>query len=170
MFLAILLVPFTGCSGSSSQAPSGDTKQVAPSPALKEGAKNQPQISEAETKSQPEYRYNPSGRRDPFSPIIEREEKREQKLGIPPLERFPLQEFKLKGIVWGGFGYNAILEGPDGKGYFIRVGTVIGQNRGKVKKIAKDSFTVVEAFKNYMGVEERKEITVKLQGKQEGMP
>lgn len=170
--LVVLLVGMTlqgaACS-KSSQTPAGTSKQESSS-AAKNSVKSQQSTTTAETTSQADYVYNPTGRRDPFAPIIEREEKKEQKFGIPPLERFPVTEFKLQGIVWGGFGYNAVLEGPDGKGYFVRVGTIIGQNHGKIHKITKNSFTVVESFKNYMGVEERKEITVKLQGKQEGMP
>jgi Tfp pilus assembly protein PilP len=46
----------------------------------------------------------------------------------------------------------------------------MGQNRGVVKKITKDSLIVEEKFKNYMGVTERKEITITLHKKQEGMP
>jgi type IV pilus assembly protein PilP len=124
----------------------------------------------AEQLKEPAYTYRPAGRRDPFAPIIVREEKKEQKGAVPPLERYAVAEFKLTGIVWGGFGYNAVLEGPDGKGYFVRAGTVIGQNRGAVKRITKDSMIVEEKFKNYMGVTERKEIVVTLRKKQEGLP
>lgn len=116
------------------------------------------------------YSYKPAGRRDPFAPIIVRDEKKEKALAASPLERFPLNEFKLSGIVWGGFGYNAIMEGPDGKGYFVRVGTIIGQNRGVIRKITKDAIVIEEKFKNYMGETERKEIVVSLRKKQEGMP
>ncbi|MGE5174280.1 MAG: pilus assembly protein PilP, partial [Betaproteobacteria bacterium] len=73
------------------------------------------------------------------------------------------------GIVWGGFGFNAMLEGPDGKGYFVRVGTIIGQNRGVVKKITQDRMVIEEKFKNFSGETERKEIVIELRKKQEGM-
>lgn len=46
----------------------------------------------------------------------------------------------------------------------------MGQNRGVVKKITKDSLVIVESFKNYVGVMEHKEFTIKLQRKQEGLP
>lgn len=172
LVLAAVSVLFIGCPGSTtvpppaSTAPSGggskSTAAAANTPALSSGA-------EEKSKAQAEYTYKPTGRRDPFAPIIEREERAEQRFALPPLERFAVAEFKLTGIVWGGFGFNAIMEGPDGKGYFVRKGTVIGVNHGKVKKITSDALIIEETFKNYMGETERKEIIVKLQKKQEGL-
>ena len=173
MFFLATAVSLAGCS-ESSQAPAPAPAATAPKPAAQPIAPAQPvkpgaPVAGGEQKS-PEYTYKPAGRRDPFAPIIVREEKKEQKGAIPPLERYAVAEFKLTGIVWGGFGYNAMLEGPDGKGYFVRAGTVIGLNRGVVKKITKDVMIVEEKFKNYLGATERKEITVTLRKKQEGLP
>ena len=116
-----------------------------------------------------EYVYNAAGRRDPFGTIVEMGEKIVKAADRPPLERYNLYDFKMTGVVWGGFGYNAMVEGPDGKGYFVRVGTVIGMNRGVVKKILQDKMIVEEKFKNFSGETERKEIVVELRKKQEGM-
>jgi type IV pilus assembly protein PilP len=115
------------------------------------------------------YTYNPVGRRDPFAPLIEIEEKKAKAGARPPLERYNIPEFKLTGVVWGGFGYNAMLEGPDGKGYFVRVGTIIGPNRGVIKKITKDAMMIEEKYKNFAGEIQRKEITVEFRKKQEGI-
>jgi type IV pilus assembly protein PilP len=116
------------------------------------------------------YAYRPAGRRDPFAPLISKQEKKANLSERPPLERYSINEFKLSGIIWGGFGYNAMLEGPDGKGYFIRVGTIIGPNRGVVKAITQTSIVIEEKFKNVMGETERKEIVVQLRKKQEEKP
>jgi type IV pilus assembly protein PilP len=118
--------------------------------------------TQAEKESGAVFSYNPKGRRDPFMPLIVREEKKAQKADRPPLERYNITEFKLTGIVWGGFGYNAMFEGPDGKGYFVRAGTIIGQNGGVIKKITKDSIVIEEKFKTSAGVMQRKEIIVEL--------
>lgn len=103
-------------------------------------------------------------------PLIVREEKKAQRADRPPLERYNLTEFKLTGIVWGGFGYNAMFEGPDGKGYFVREGTYIGQNGGVIKKITRDSIVIEEKFKTFTGAKQRKEIIIQLRKKQEGTP
>ena len=126
--------------------------------------------TEAEEKPATVYVYSPAGRRDPFMPIIIKEEKKALAGAKAPLERYPVSEFKLAGIVWGGLGYHAMLEGPDGKGYFIRVGTKIGPNEGVVKKITQTSMIIEEKYKDPTGETNRKEITIELRKKQEGTP
>lgn len=127
-------------------------------------------VAQAEEKPEAIYVYSPAGRRDPFMPIIIKEEKKALAGAKTPLERFPVSEFKLAGIVWGGLGYHAMLEGPDGKGYFIRVGTKIGPNQGVVKKITQTTMLIEEKYKDPTGEINRKEITVELRKKQEGTP
>lgn len=122
----------------------------------------------AEEKSAPVFTYNPAGRRDPFAPIVIKEEKKAKTGELPPLERYNLSEFRMTGIIWGGFGYNAMLEGPDGKGYLVRVGTVLGPNKGMVKKITQSTIVVEEKFKSITGATERREIVIELRKKQEG--
>jgi type IV pilus assembly protein PilP len=123
----------------------------------------------AEAAQPPEYSYNPAGRRDPFAPIIVKAQQKARGGERAPLERYDLNEFKLTGVVWGGFGYNAMLEGPDGKGYFVHVGTVIGLNKGVVKKITQQTMVVEEKYKTFSGEIERKERVIELRKKQEGL-
>jgi type IV pilus assembly protein PilP len=63
-----------------------------------------------------------------------------------------------------------MVEGPDGKGYFIRVGTILGPNRGVVRKITQNMMVIEETFKNFAGETERKEIIIELRKKQEERP
>ncbi|MEK6743920.1 MAG: pilus assembly protein PilP [Nitrospirota bacterium] len=126
--------------------------------------------AKAEEQTPAVYVYSPAGRRDPFMPIIIKEEKKGLAGAKTPLERFPVNEFKLAGIVWGGLGYHAMLEGPDGKGYFIRIGTKIGPNQGVVKKITQTTMIIEEKYKDPTGEINRKEITIELRKKQEGTP
>lgn len=155
-----------GCSGSN-QAPVTAPKPIAPKPVQK--PISLPTPTAVEEKAQAPYSYNAQGRRDPFASIVVKEEKLAKLGNRPPLERFNISEFKLTGVVWGGFGYNAMMEGPDGKGYFVRVGTVIGLNKGIVKKIMQDRLVIEEKFKNFSGETERREIVVELRKKQEEM-
>jgi type IV pilus assembly protein PilP len=158
---AILL----GCS-ESAKAPSTPVS-IAHKPAQK--PVTQATVTTAEAPPPPVYNYNPQGRRDPFSPIVVSAERKAQVGNRSPLERYDLNEFKLTGIVWGGFGYNAMIEAPDGKGYFVRVGTAIGPNKGIIKKITQNTMVVEEKYKTFSGVTERKEIVIELRKKQEGM-
>ena len=122
-----------------------------------------------EDKSQASFSYNPAGKRDPFAPLIVKEDQKALTGERPPLERYNIYEFKLSGIVWGGFGYSAMVEGPDGKGYFVHVGTIIGQNKGIVKKITQNTMVIEEKFKTISGESDRKEVVLELRNKQEGM-
>jgi len=126
--------------------------------------------AKATEKAQPAYSYDTAARRDPFAPLVSKAENRERASTRPPLERYNISEFRLTGIVWGGFGYNAMIESPEGKGYFVRVGTTIGPNRGTVTRITKDNVVIEERFKNYAGEMERKQTVMQLHMKQEGMP
>ncbi len=168
LFLMMVLssgVVLAGCSDSA-KAPSAPSP-VAQKPAQR--ALSQATTTTLETPQQPEYNYNPDGRVDPFAPIIVRAEQKARAGNRSPLERYDLSEFKLTGVVWGGFGYNAMIEGPDGKGYFIRVGTIIGPNKGVVKKITQHTMVVEERYKTFSGETQRKEIVIELRKKQEGM-
>jgi type IV pilus assembly protein PilP len=165
--LALLLLVATGLIGCSDKA-----KPAAPAPATAQQPKSAATatVAKAEEKPFAVYAYSPAGRRDPFTPIIIREEKKAQVGGKAPLERYPIHEFKLVGVVWGGLGYHAMLEGPDGKGYFVRQGTKIGPNQGVVKKITQTTMVIEEKYKDPLGETNRKEIVIELRKKQEGTP
>ena len=70
------------------------------------------------------YIYNPAGRRDPFislaKPIANDDGTNRPRR--PGIEGFLLQETSLKGIVRSNDGWLAVIEGPDRKGYFVRIG------------------------------------------------
>jgi type IV pilus assembly protein PilP len=152
-----------GCS-KSTQAPS-TTTPIAAKAAQK--PVSQATATVAVEKPEAAYSYNPVGRRDPFAPIVVREEKKAKAGDRPPLERYNLFDFKLTAILRGGFGDNAMVEAPDGKGYVVHVGTIIGPNKGVVKKITENKLIVEEKFKNFSGGSERKEIVIELRKKQE---
>lgn len=68
------------------------------------------------------YRYDPQGRRDPFRSLIGPTPKLEpgqRPAGIPG---FLIDELKLQGIFKTRQGMTAMVNGPDNKGYTIRVG------------------------------------------------
>lgn len=110
------------------------------------------------------YSFDLFGRRDPFAPLVAKEEKKAN-ADLSPLERYNLGDFKLTAVLRGGFGDNAMVEAPDGKGYVVHVGTVIGLNKGVVKEITDNKLIVEEISKNFSGGSERKEIVIELQKK-----
>lgn len=71
------------------------------------------------------YTYNPAGRRDPFISLakpVTMDEEASSRPRRPGIEGFMLQETSLKGVVKTADGWMVVLEGPDRKAYFVRVG------------------------------------------------
>jgi type IV pilus assembly protein PilP len=99
------------------------------------------------------YFYDHGGRRDPFAPIIQLEGKPRigENVTLPPLERVNVSEINLIGIMWGGFGYTAMVQTPDGKGYTIRQGSRVGPNDGVVTLVTENTVVVREQFSDAYG-------------------
>jgi type IV pilus assembly protein PilP len=113
------------------------------------------------------HSYDPSGRRDPFAPVL-------QQLGLgpidptlPPLQRVGLTEMNLIAVVWGSYGYTAMVQTPDGNGYTVRRGTRIGPNNGVVSAVTEKGIVVQERFTDVYGSKQEREY-VKLLHPKEG--
>ncbi|MBI3391857.1 MAG: pilus assembly protein PilP [Nitrospirae bacterium] len=148
---------------SKESAPTAPTGAKEPSAAAaKEAA---PQAMRAE-----DYFYNPSGRRDPFMSllVLEKESDRARLAGdIPPLERHAIPEMRVIGIVGGPAGFVAMLEMPDGRGYSVREGSIVGRNKGVVRRIDRGSVIVEETLKTRLGELQQRKYTLELRKKEE---
>jgi type IV pilus assembly protein PilP len=111
--------------------------------------------------------YDPSGRRDPFAPIVENGTQGQTDVALPPLQRIGLTELTLIGVVWGGYGYTAMVQTPDGKGYSIRRGTRIGPNNGVVNSITERGIVVLERFTDVYGNKQEREYVKLLHAKED---
>ena len=111
--------------------------------------------------------YDPSGRRDPFLPMFQAGQQVELDSSLPPLQRVGLTELSLIGVLWGNYGYTAMVQTPDGKGYSIRRGTRIGPNNGVVSSITERGIIVQERFTDVYGNKQEREY-VKLLHPKEG--
>lgn len=114
------------------------------------------------------HTYNPEGRRDPFRSILVTSDLSVNLENLPALLRTEVGELHLIGIVWGGFGYSAMVQTPDGKGYTIRVGTLVGPNRGTVRKITERTLTVEERYTDIFGENKVREVKLELHPQKEG--
>ena len=101
--------------------------------------------------------YDPSGRRDPFLPMVQLGQQAEEDASLPPLQRVGLTELSLIGVLWGNYGYTAMVQTPDGKGYSIRRGTRIGPNNGVVSSITERGIIVQERFTDVYGNKQERE-------------
>jgi type IV pilus assembly protein PilP len=111
--------------------------------------------------------YDPSGRRDPFAPIVQELQPGKTDANLPPLQRVTLTELNLIAIIWGAYGYTAMVQTPEGHGYTVRRGTRIGQNSGVVSAITERGIIVQERFTDVYGKKQEREY-VKLLHPKEG--
>jgi type IV pilus assembly protein PilP len=158
-----------GCGGGTVSPPpiKGEAPKAAPKRV--EPAKI-PAKMEAEKKEEPEFHYNPLGKADPFKPFIELTPVRERVRTTPltPLQRYDLSQLKLVAIITAPEGNIALVEDSAGRGYFIKRGTEIGKNDGKVVRILKDRVIIEELFEDVLGKVKKNEVPLLLYKTEEG--
>lgn len=101
--------------------------------------------------------YDPSGRRDPFEPVLQQLSLGPVDPTLPPLQRVGLTEMNLIAVVWGAYGYAAMVQTPDGNGYTVRRGTRIGPNNGVVSDVTEKGIVVQERFTDVYGSKQERE-------------
>ena len=111
--------------------------------------------------------YDPSGRRDPFAPVLLDLQPGKIDENLPPLQRTALTELNLIAIVWGAYGYTGMVQTPEGHGYTVRRGTRVGQNNGVVSAVTERGIIVQERFTDVYGKKQEREY-VKLLHPKEG--
>jgi len=124
-------------------------------PAVSDGAS-----SDERHLNQTGYVYDPTGKADPFVPLIggppsgkTMGERLTRKKRMPrtPIEKVDLSQLKLVGIIRAESGNRAIVEEASGKGYIITPGTFIGIHSGKVSRVLKDRVIVQEETEDILG-------------------
>ncbi len=114
--------------------------------------------------------YNPLGKRDPFKSLIiaEREKMVRAREDVPPLQKIDASDLKLTGVIWDKERYVAMVETPDGKGFVVKEGMIVGLNKGIVKKITQRTLIIEEKIKSYVGDVRTRKVTLELHKGEEG--
>lgn len=102
------------------------------------------------------YRYDPQGRRDPFRSLIGPAPQREpgdRPQGVPG---FLIDELKLQGVFKTRQGLTAMVNGPDNKGYTIRVGDKVLD--GEVIRITQTSVVFRQEVNDPTRIERYREV------------
>jgi Tfp pilus assembly protein PilP len=114
------------------------------------------------------YLYDPKGKTDPFYSFIAiREDLEAKKKAEPPrtyLETLELSQLDLQVIVIGPKGKWAMVQDSKGLGHVIKEGTPIGINRGTVHEIKAGEVVIREAYKDFRGRTQIKDIVKKTPG------
>ena len=131
----IILILLSSCKGVQiTTEPTTQPKpELAPPPTEEEMEGKETQLA---------WTYDPTGKKDPFKiPMIERPP--------PPFCTFGyyLDQMWIDAIIIGGGGNNiAHLLLPNQKDCFVKVGDIVGVNKGVVKEIKPDGIVVEEQF------------------------
>ncbi|MBI1819789.1 MAG: pilus assembly protein PilP [Nitrospirae bacterium] len=122
------------------------------------------------TLPRPVYSYNPEGKRDPFKAYMEAGlVSKTSKNTVFPLLNFPLSDLRLVAVI--GISKNrylAMVQTPDGKGYTVKAGMEIGNNRGKIKEIDHQSISIEEEYTEMSGEKKKRTIVLSLRPPEEG--
>ncbi|MDP2306857.1 MAG: pilus assembly protein PilP [Pseudomonadota bacterium] len=98
-----------------------------------------------------EYYYNPAGKRDPFQSFIKRGRAEEIRADAPPLQRWDIDKYTLKGVIWNTSSPRGLLIDPEATGHSIVLGTYVGRNWGKVTSISEGCVVVTEEYQTLDG-------------------
>ena len=109
-----------------------------------------------------EFRYDSTGRRDPFKSLLQLEKKQRDVTQLPPIQQFDLETVKVVGVVVDPVrGTQAMIRAPNGQTFVVRVGTIMGKNEGEVVEITLQGVRILEKFLDFMNRETRKETFLK---------
>ncbi len=149
-----LLVPFWGCLDNQSFKKKYTPKKIKPE---KIKVINFDDLIES-------YTLTLSSKRDPFrSPYLsdkteELNTDNNENLPLPkkrepqtPLEKYELDQLKVVATVTGIANPIAMVEDPEGNGYLVRRGSIIGRNGGRVWRIHSDGIIIEEKIRDKTG-------------------
>lgn len=99
-----------------------------------------------------------AAQRDPFATY----EAATPERGNKPLQRWSLEQIKLRGVVVGTASPRALLETPDGVTHVARAGDLLGTAWGRIKVIRGGAIVVEETFRGPLGDVYRNRTELKL--------
>lgn len=111
---------------------------------LVDSEKPEPRISIEESLTRPLYQS--FGKRDPFKPFIKEPKEREATISetTPPIKRFPLDEYRIVGIVWVDNEPKAMVVDPEKNTYFLGPTDEIGNRNGVILEVSENGLLVNE--------------------------
>jgi type IV pilus assembly protein PilP len=113
---------------------------------------------EADTKAPDQaYSYevilNGQPRRDPFKTYFDELENQNPITNekLTELQKIDLDKLKVVAVIVGTATPMAMVEEPGGKGYTLKIGTLVGRRLGQVKHIRRGEVVVQEEFRDFTG-------------------
>ncbi|MEE9279963.1 MAG: pilus assembly protein PilP [Myxococcota bacterium] len=141
------------CSGDDGSTRSAGKRQIFVAEALE---------ADATEESEQDYRYDPTGKPDPFKSFLKQIQLVEGAESLSPLERFDLSQLTVTGIIWSTEDPRALVEDPTGKGYIVSEGAGIGKNKGRIVRIDDNRVVVKETYVDFHHKATNKEVDLYL--------
>jgi type IV pilus assembly protein PilP len=159
-----------GCGGGAAPPPVSQKGKASSIEKRKTESVKTAEQKDLEKKEEKEYVYDPVGKTDPFKPFIQITSVRDSARSAPltPLQKYEISQLKLVAIISTPEGNIALVEDSAGKGYFLKRGTGIGKNDGKVTKILKDKVIIEETYQDIFGQTKISEVSLSLNRLEEG--
>jgi type IV pilus assembly protein PilP len=162
LVLASLLVASACQEGGNSAAPpsraAGATATAAPG-----------QTAATSTTAPGRFTFTPIGKRDPFRSPFDLGLVADGSGPIGPLQWHEVDQYRVRGIVWTQETPPALIEGPDGIGHVVEIGTLIGKHWGKVTQVGPESLVVTERLRDPIeGLTFDRQVTMRLPVPAEG--
>jgi Tfp pilus assembly protein PilP len=173
----VALLALAGCEEQGPTATTADYEQAraqavarggsaAKAPAPGNAAKRSAAVPEhAQTRygaSTANYRYDATGKRDPFRSFV-KDKLREDVADVEsPLEQFELGQLTISGVVWQADRRRALVLDPSGQAYVVKTGDRIGKNDGVVTEIDDSALVVLESYVDFHGDKTEKEIEMRI--------
>jgi len=149
--LSLLFLPFVliACGDDESSGPSAANQQNNPNNGNNGGAVKALKPKEQSTEKVEPFVYRADGVRDPFQPFIVTisDENAEDKCALC----VPLANLTFTGVVTGIASPVALVETREGAGYFVRRGSELGSNGGRVIDIREGVVLLRERFQDQLG-------------------
>ena len=141
------------------------SSEPTPEPQPQERASRAPAVAPpaeaAVAEQEAEYRYDPTGKPDPFRSFVKLQEDLEEGI-TTPLERFDLSQLEVTAIIWSTDRPRALIRDPAGKGYIVSAGTPIGKNKGRIVSIQENMVLVKETYVDFSDKATTKEVEMRL--------
>lgn len=122
----------------------------------KDGAEGQSGVRVAE------YRYDPTGKRDPFRSFVIENAKARAEDEAGPLEQFDVSQLSVIATVWETDEPRALVADPSGRSYIVAEGAPIGKNEGRVVEIADGRVVIRETYVDWLGERTTKNVEMRL--------
>jgi type IV pilus assembly protein PilP len=171
--LAFCLFP-ASCSQPENKKPAPAPKAAAAHKAphtVKKPAAKSPEVPD--TRTVDAYSYDPTGKIDPFMPLIVDAPARQTTVAqtrrvskpLTPLQKYDLKDLQLVAVISTHSTASALIQDPSGFGYIVKEGILIGKNEGVLKKIIGNGIIIEEQILNSLGEPETKISTLTIQHK-----